>query len=458
MLSKAKMGLLFGSMATVLSLGVLGSAYAADADQAKTNYKVEGKQNFNKMKMGGHAGFFGGVALKENKELLELLGLDADELKEAQKAGKSLAEIAQAQGVDKQDVIDLLVKEQADQLAEAVKAGKLTQEQADKLSENAVERITKQVENAKPGDFGMVRGFGGFGHSEALLKLLGLNADKLKEEQKAGNSLAEIAQAQGVDKQDVIDLLVKEQADQLAEAVTAGKLTQEQADKMNENASERIANMVENAHPGKLGMVRGFGGFGQSEALLKLLGLDADKLKEEQKAGKSLAEIAEAQGVDKQAVIDLLVKEQAEKMAEAVAAGKLTQEQADKLTENASKRVEEQVTNPHQGKERGMGKGFFGFGQSEELLTLLKLDAAGLQEALKEGKSLADVAKEQGVDKEQVIALLQKNHEEMLAKAVEEGKLTQEQADKQLENAKEMAAKMVEGSFKKDRSQEKTKE
>lgn len=41
MLSKAKMGMLFGSMAALLSLGVLGNAYAADADQAKINYTLD---------------------------------------------------------------------------------------------------------------------------------------------------------------------------------------------------------------------------------------------------------------------------------------------------------------------------------------------------------------------------------------------------------------------------------
>lgn len=89
---------------------------------------------------------------------------------------------------------------------------------------------------------------------------------------------------------------------------------------------------------------------------------------------------------------------------------------------------------------------------------MLKVDAAHLQEALKAGKSLADVAKDQGVDTEEVIALLEKTREDMLAKAVEEGKLTQEQADKQLEKAKEQAAKMVEGTFKKVRSSEAEKE
>lgn len=145
MLSKAKMGMLFGSMAAVLSLGVLGSAYAADADQAKINYTVEGKQGFGIGKM-GHYGFGGGFAVKENADLLALLNLDAEELQEALKAGKSLAEVAEEQGVDKQEVVDLLLEQQADKLAEAVKAGKLTQEQADQKLAESKERASKMVE------------------------------------------------------------------------------------------------------------------------------------------------------------------------------------------------------------------------------------------------------------------------------------------------------------------------
>ncbi|MED1721220.1 hypothetical protein P4V06_00315, partial [Brevibacillus parabrevis] len=44
---------------------------------------------------------------------------------------------------------------------------------------------------------------------------------------------------------DLVSLLVEQQEAKLKEAVTAGKLTQEQADKMNENAAERVQKMVE---------------------------------------------------------------------------------------------------------------------------------------------------------------------------------------------------------------------
>ncbi|MFP3380391.1 hypothetical protein SB767_29165, partial [Bacillus sp. SIMBA_069] len=106
------------------------------------------------------------------------------------------------------------------------------------------------------------------------------------------------------------------------------------------------------------------GGFEKNEELLTLLKLDADGLKEALQADKSLAAVAQAQGVSTDDRVSLLVKQQEAKLAEAVKAGKLTQEQADKMNENASVRVKEMVESTHQG--RGPGKGMgFGFGMNK---------------------------------------------------------------------------------------------
>jgi urease accessory protein UreF len=367
MFSKAKMGMLLGAMAAVLSIGSLGSAMAADTTQTQTQTQAKdlnkpAEVNF-KGSMGHRGGIGFGFGYEKNEELLALLKLDATKLSEELKAGKTLAAIAEAQGVEEDDVIALLVKQQEEKLAEAVKAGKLTQEQADKMTENAADRVKEQLENTHqgkgPGGFGFGGGFG-YEKNEELLALLKLDAAKLTEELKAGKTLAAVAEAQGVEEDDVIALLVKQQEEKLAEAVKAGKLTQEQADKMTENSAERVKAMVENTHQdrGHGKMMFGFG-FGKNEELLTLLKLDETKFKEELTAGKSLAEIAEAQGVDKQDVIDLLVSKQKEQLAEAVKAGKLTQEEADKRSEEfatiAQKVVEgtfEKVAFPRKEKEQ----------------------------------------------------------------------------------------------------------
>ncbi|QAV11329.1 hypothetical protein EB820_25560 [Brevibacillus agri] len=348
MFSKAKLGMLLGTMAAVLSIGSLGSALAADTAQTEAqaqqlNKPAEVKFAFNKL---GHPGGFAkGISFKENTELLSLLKLDAAKLEEELKAGKTLAAIAEAQGVSVDDVVALLVKQQEAKLKEAVEAGKLTQEQADKMNENAAERVKEMVQNTHPGK-GPGKGFGfGLDKNEELLSLLKLDAAKLQEELKAGKTLAAVAEAQGVSVDDVVALLVKEQEAKLKEAVEAGKLTQEQADKLNENAAERVKEMVQNTHPGK-GPGKGFGfgfGFDKNEELLSLLKLDAAKLQEELKAGKTLAAVAEAQGVSVDDVVALLVKEQEAKLKEAVEAGKLTQEQADKRSEELASMVQKMV-------------------------------------------------------------------------------------------------------------------
>jgi len=349
MFSKAKLGMLLGTMAAVLSLGSLGSALAADTAQTQTTQNQQWNKpaqvNFAGGKMDHRSGFGMKVSYKENTELLTLLKLDADKLQEELKAGKSLVEVAEAQGVDTDDVVALLVKQQEERLAEAVKAGKLTQEQADKLAENASEHAKAQVENTHQGrGFGMAFG-GGFEKNEDLLTLLKLDADGLKEGLKADKSLAAVGEAQGVSTDDVVALLVKQQEAKLAEAVKAGKLTQEQADKMNENASDRVKEMVESTHQGRgPGKGMGFGfGMNKNEELLSLLKLDADKLQEALKAGKSLATIADEQGVDADDVVALLVKQHEAQVKEAVAAGKLTQEQADERNEKLTEMVQKMV-------------------------------------------------------------------------------------------------------------------
>lgn len=247
-----------GAIAAVVSVGSIGSVYAAAqsepaAEQSAT--KVDEHQGV----MGWFKGFkggegkikFKGVAPFENTDLLALLKLDSEQLQEQMEAGKSLADIAAAQGVSADAVIALLTKQQEDQLATAVKEGRLTQEQADNIKENLAERVKHHVENAHP-----KRGMGkvffklGFKENEELLTLLKLDATKLEEELKAGKSLAEVAQAQGVSIDEVTSLLVKQHEERLAEAVKAGKLTQEQADKAKENIQSVVKKMLEHKFTG----------------------------------------------------------------------------------------------------------------------------------------------------------------------------------------------------------------
>ncbi|WP_421119233.1 hypothetical protein ACE2AJ_17985 [Aquihabitans daechungensis] len=168
----------------------------------------------------------------------ETLGLTTEELRTQLEAGKSLADVAEAEGVEKQKLIDALVEAGEARLDEAKAA--------------LPERVAELVE-ATPGEHG------GFGHGgmrermgarlEAAAEALGISEDDLKTELKAGKTLAEVAEEKGVDKQKVIDALVADAKARTAEAVEAGKITQEQADEHLANVTERITKMVDEGFP-----------------------------------------------------------------------------------------------------------------------------------------------------------------------------------------------------------------
>jgi hypothetical protein len=100
---------------------------------------------------GGHGpGGPGGHRGPDLDAAAEALGLTADEVRGALQDGTSLADLAAAEGVDPQVVIDALVGSMSERLDEAVAAGMLTQEEADAREAEAVERITAMVNGELP--------------------------------------------------------------------------------------------------------------------------------------------------------------------------------------------------------------------------------------------------------------------------------------------------------------------
>ena len=184
---------------------------------------------------------------------------------------------------------------------------------------------------------------------EVLAEILGLDTDTLRSEFEAGMSVADIAEAQGIETQTVVDGLVADLADHLAEHVADGSLTQDEADAKLADASTMIADRLDEVPPvgGADGGDHGAEGRGPrggvSDEVLALLGIDAETLRAEFGAGNSLADVATANGVEVQAVIDQMVTEGEAHIAEHVADGSLTQEEADARLADLEAQVTERV-------------------------------------------------------------------------------------------------------------------
>lgn len=81
----------------------------------------------------------------------ELLGISADDLMAAFQDGQSLAEIAAANGVDVQSVINTLVIEANAHLDEKLADGSIDQARADEIRAGLVDRVTARVNGERPG-------------------------------------------------------------------------------------------------------------------------------------------------------------------------------------------------------------------------------------------------------------------------------------------------------------------
>jgi hypothetical protein len=81
----------------------------------------------------------------------EVLGLTADELRDALRDGSTLAELADEAGVNLDALVDAMLAPLRERLDAAVADGRITQERADAKLEWATERITAMIEGARPG-------------------------------------------------------------------------------------------------------------------------------------------------------------------------------------------------------------------------------------------------------------------------------------------------------------------
>ena len=105
-------------------------------------------------------GFFGGGSVTQFDKVAELLNLTPAELFDQLHSGKTLAEIAEAQGIDLDTIQETLEAEKIqavkDKIAEAVADGTITQDHADWL----LEGIEKGYTSGRGFGFGMERGHG----------------------------------------------------------------------------------------------------------------------------------------------------------------------------------------------------------------------------------------------------------------------------------------------------------
>lgn len=136
----------------------------------------------------------------------------------------------------------------------------------------------------------------------------------------------------------------------LDEAVTEGWLTQDQADRMRDRM-EQAPGMGPWGMKGGGRHGRGMEGWGTNLVSIAAeeLGMDQADLVAELQAGRSIADVASEKGVDPQAIADAYLAQLGERLSQAVENGRITQDQADSMLEQAREHVTDQLNGTWEG-------------------------------------------------------------------------------------------------------------
>jgi len=263
--------MLIGAAIAILALGVVGFAYAQAQNPPApqppaadgTNLPRPGlgmlrgrMQNAMESGMAARAGMmawnrgftrgytqgmFGPMHETMVAGLAEKLGLSVEALQEKLNNGERPYDVAKAQGLTDEQIQDMLEQAHDQALQAAVAAGTLTREQAD-LMDQHMEQMGQK--GWQMGSFrGQRMGLGKEGPLHdykvaAFAEALGLTVEQVEARQEAGETLWQIAEAQGLTIEEFRTKMIVASQNAINQALADGKITQEQADWMLQKAEQ----------------------------------------------------------------------------------------------------------------------------------------------------------------------------------------------------------------------------
>ena len=162
--------------------------------------------------------------------------------------------------------------------------------------------------------------------------------------------LDSVAKQLGISSSKLSDALKNALGERVDAAVAAGRLSKEQGEALKDRINSDDFPLFGGLHG------RGFGhpGFiGKLDAAADYLGLTEEQLRTQLEDGKSLAQVAEAEGKSVDGLVDALVNEAKKHVDAAVSAGRLTRAEGDEMLDGLRDRITGIVNS------RGLGRPHF---------------------------------------------------------------------------------------------------
>ena len=157
-------------------------------------------------------------------DLADVIGISTDDLRAALRDGQTLAQVAEANGVDPQQVVAVMVAKGTERLDAAVAAGRIDQATADdrkaSLPDRGADLVNDELErhaHRHPRRAAAIR---------TAAEAIGIDADELRAALRDGQTIAQVAEANGGDSQDVIDALVARSTERITKVVNGDTVRQ----------------------------------------------------------------------------------------------------------------------------------------------------------------------------------------------------------------------------------------
>ena len=159
--------------------------------------------------------------------------------------GNFVGRLAENLGITQGELEGAIEQTHLDQVDAALAEGLITEEQA------AQRREAIESGESFFGQRGhkMQRHGGGFGHGADIAEFIGVTPEELRAAIEGGQSVVQVAEANGVSEQELTDYLLGEIEAKLDEAVESGRIDQATADEKLAGAAERIAECINREGP-----------------------------------------------------------------------------------------------------------------------------------------------------------------------------------------------------------------
>ena len=163
--------------------------------------------------------------------------------------------------------------------------------------------------------------------------------------------LPRLAEKLGISPEELTAAIQETQLELVDERVAAGDLTEEEAARIRERIESGEGPFFGGGHGPRHGR-----GMQVVQQVAEFLGLTPEVVREAKQDGQSLAQIAEANGVSSDELAAFILSQVEERVADALAEGKIDQARADELLQNAPERIDRLINHSRTSGEDGFGR------------------------------------------------------------------------------------------------------